>query len=120
VLNKDQTKKIVEYVIGCKLPELVRFDTSRLSELLEVDTSALENTCGEHSPVSAADIILREKVNRSLHIIENSDEITAEELAEKLGFANTQAFIQLFKKNLLVDPDRYIFIVKNRHILKCV
>ena len=110
MLNEDQTRKVAEYVIGCNLTELTRFDENSLAELLNVDRSNI--------PIS--DLILKEKVQRSLYIIEHSDDITAEELAQILGFENTGEFIHLFKKNLLIEPDRYIFLVKNRNILKCV
>jgi AraC-like DNA-binding protein len=110
VLNEDQTQKVAEYVMSCRLPELARFNEKKVAELLNVDSSN----------ISIEDLILREKVHRSLYIIENSDDITTEELAQVLGFANTEEFVHLFEQNLLIAPERYIFIVKNRNILKCV
>ena len=100
----------------CDLLELAQFDESRLSEILELNEADLRDR-EDSSASGLSELVLREKVHRSLHLIENSDEITTEELAEKLGFSSKDEFARQFKKNLLVEPDRYIFIVKNRHIL---
>ncbi len=120
LLNKEQSTKIAEYVISCRIPDLARMNGTRLLELFKLDCQDSPGIWVEDSSVSLDEFILREKIYRSLYLIENLDETSAKELAMILGFADTEEFVRLFKKNLFVEPDRYIFLVKNKHLIKCV
>lgn len=110
--GKELSCKMIEYILSCSDDELAHLDTHALSKRSGIDVQGLNRMFLLHTGLEAGEYILREKIYRAILMIEQTDNISGEDISRKLGFGEFRFFARQFERLMLVNPDHYIFLKK--------
>jgi AraC-like DNA-binding protein len=105
-----------EFILTCKTEKLASLTGQEIAETLGLDLSYLLETFEAKQCIELDQFINREKVHRSIFILDEDREISIDDLARKLGFRETQQFARDFENYLLINPQRYQEIIQHGQI----
>ncbi len=99
--------RVVEYVLNCSVDEFQSLTVSRLAKIFSVNRCYLSRKFKNDKEFTLCEFLVREKLFRSIGILKEDRQITIKELSEKMGFANSNYFIRIFKRHFGTSPGRY-------------
>ncbi len=101
-----------EFVLTRKTEELASLTGQKIAEALGLDPTRLLESFAAHQHINLEQFITREKLHRSVFILDEDSEISIDDLAKKLGFRETRQFAREFENYLLIPPRRYREIIR--------
>jgi AraC-like DNA-binding protein len=102
-----------EFILTRKTEELASLTGQKIAETLGLDLNRLLETFAAHQHINLEQFITREKLHRSVFILDEDGEISIDDLAKKLGFRETRQFAREFENYLLIPPRRYREIIRH-------
>ncbi len=105
--NHRLSHRVTDYILSRETEELASLTGSKIAETLGIDLSDLVHTFKTHQKITPDEFILREKMYRSLSLLDKDHEISIPELAKKMGFPKIERFTGEFKNYLLIEPQKY-------------
>lgn len=105
-----------EFILTRKTEELASLTGQEIAETLGLDLSHLSETFEAHQRIKLDQFIIREKLHRSIFILDEDRKISIDDLARKLGFRETRQFAREFENYLLIPPRLYQEIIQQEQI----
>ena len=105
-----------EFILTRKTEELASLTGREIAETLGLDLSHLSETFEAQQHIELDQFITREKLHRSVFILDEDHEISIDDLARKLGFRETRQFAREFENYLLIPPRRYREIIQQEQL----
>ena len=99
--------RVVEFVLNCSDDEFQVLTVSWLARHFKVNRCYLSRRFKSDKDFTLCEFLVREKLFRSIGILKEDSEVTIRELSEKMGFANANYFIRIFKRHFGTSPGRY-------------
>lgn len=99
--------RVVEYVINRSTKEFQNLTVSELARIFGVNRCYLSRKFKGDKDFTLCEFLAREKLFRAVGILKENNRLTIKELSEKLGFANSNYFIRIFKRHFGTSPGRY-------------
>lgn len=99
--------RVVEFVLNCSTDEFQTMTVSKLAKLFNVNRCYLSRKFKSDKDFTLCEFLVREKLFRSVGILKENKSVTIRELSEKMGFANANYFIRIFKRHFGTSPGRY-------------
>ena len=99
--------RVVEFVLNCSTDEFQTMTVSKLAKLFNVNRCYLSRKFKSDKDFTLCEFLVREKLFRSVGILKENKSVTIRELSEKMGFANSNYFIRIFKRHFGTSPGRY-------------
>ncbi|NIM13041.1 MAG: helix-turn-helix domain-containing protein [Candidatus Aminicenantes bacterium] len=118
-MKKQKNKgsdSVVEFILTCSVEELASLGKQKIAETLGLDPARMSEAFEADQRISVEQFIIREKLHRSVFILDEDCEISIDDLAEKLGFRETEQFAREFESYLLIPPQRYKEIIQQEQI----
>jgi AraC-like DNA-binding protein len=104
-------EKVAKFVLSKRFGNINELSVLNISEFFRVKRSYLLVKFKKEQDVSLCKFILRYKLQIAISKLEN-DDISIQELSEKLGFQKVGVFNQVFKEHLAVKPALYRIFTK--------
>jgi AraC-like DNA-binding protein len=101
------SQQVVEYILTRDIEELATLSTEKIAKTLHRNRAYLHRKFKSDQKISIHQFILREKMHRTVFVLEKNKEISIAELSRRLGFLSVERFVREFIKYLAVDPLRY-------------
>ncbi|MGE5342552.1 MAG: helix-turn-helix domain-containing protein [Candidatus Omnitrophota bacterium] len=99
--------RVVEYVLNCSNNEFQNLTVAKIAAFFQVNRCYLSRKFKVDKDFTLCEFIIREKLSRSVGVLQEDRDITIRELSTKMGFANTNYFIKIFKRFYGTPPGRY-------------
>lgn len=110
--KSNLSDQVVEFVLNCSLDEFPNITVSKIAETFRVNRCYLSRKFKSDKNFTLCEFLIREKLNRSVSLLKENHDMTIRELSQKLGFSNTNYFIQIFKSYYGAPPGRYREFIK--------
>ncbi len=98
---------MVQYVIACSDEELSVLNVDKLAQELARNRCTLSRDFKKSTNLLLKDYIIKEKIMRVTKVIESSDSIRIEHIAQQFGFKIIDVFRKHFKNFHCVTPCQY-------------
>lgn len=105
--NSNISDRVLKYVLNCSNDEFQSLTVSKLAELFNVNRCYLSRKFKNDKEFTVCEFLVREKLFRSVGILKQDTQLTIREISEKMGFANSNYFIRIFKRHFGTTPGRY-------------
>lgn len=105
--KSNLSDQVVEFVLNCSLDEFQNLTVSKIAATFSVNRCYLSRKFKGDKDFTLCEFLIREKLNRSVGLLRENNDMTIRELSQKLGFSNTNYFIQIFKNYYGAPPGRY-------------
>jgi AraC-like DNA-binding protein len=105
--NLSISDQVVEYILTRNIDELGTLSQEKIADILGKDPTYLEGEFKRSQKISIPGFILREKMHRTVFLLEKQEDINFQELSRKLGFITVDHFVREFKNYLAIDPHKY-------------
>lgn len=99
--------RVVEYVLNCPTEEFQNLTVSGLAGRFHVNRCYLSRKFKADKEFTLCEFLVREKLFRAVGILKEEAHLTIKDLSEKMGFANSNYFIRIFKRHFGTSPGRY-------------
>jgi two-component system response regulator YesN len=99
--------RVVEYVLNCSTKDFQTLTVSELARIFGVNRCYLSRKFKGDKDFTLCEFLAREKLFRAVGILKKDSRLTIKDLSEKLGFANSNYFIRIFKRHFGTSPGRY-------------
>jgi AraC-like DNA-binding protein len=110
--NSSFVDRVVEFILSRKDEELATLTETAVADTLGLARSTLLQGFEREQNMTLARFISREKIYRAFFMIENNQAISTLEIAKKLGFTRLKDFIHEFQSIFLIEPDRYLRLMR--------
>ena len=105
--NSSISDQVAEYILTRNIDELGTLSQEKIADMMGQDLAYLARKFKRSQKISIPGFILREKMHRTVFLLEKEEEINFQELSRKLGFITVDHFVREFKSYLAIDPYRY-------------
>lgn len=102
----DISDRVVQFIVSRGIDELGDLTVNSVAQEFNMNRSYLSNRFKADKNIFMHDYILMIKILRSLVLLESED-ITVDALARKMGFSSAEYFRQVFKRNVGTTPGNY-------------
>ncbi len=99
--------RVVEFVLNCSIDDIPNLTVSKLAGIFDVNRCYLSRKFKMDKDFTLCEFLVREKLFRSLTLLKEDPGLTIRQLSEKLGFANANYFIRIFKRHFGTSPGRW-------------
>jgi len=106
-LEKKLSDRVVEFVLNCSLDDFQNLTVTKIASKFHVNRCYLSRKFKSDKAFTLCEFLIREKLSRSVLLLRENDQITIQDLSIKMGFSNTNYFIQIFKNFYGTPPGRY-------------
>lgn len=107
-MRKDSlSDRVVEFVLNCPNDEFQNLTVTKIASEFRVNRCYLSRKFKSDKDFTLCEFLIREKLSRSVGFLRQDKNITIRELSAKMGFSNTNYFIQIFKNYYGTPPGRY-------------
>lgn len=101
------SQQVVEYILTRDMEELATLSVEKIAKIVHRNRAYLYRKFKSDQKISIRQFILREKMHRTVFILEKDNEISITELSRRLGFLSVERFAREFIKYLAIDPRKY-------------
>jgi len=101
------SEDVVEFIMTCRDEELAAITVSDIAQRFDVDRFKLTRQFKTSKNTTLEFFINREKMIRSAFLLASHDDMTVEEIAERMGFCTSFYFGQVFEKFFGIVPGKY-------------
>lgn len=105
--------RVVEFVLNCPSDEFQNLTVTKIASTFNVNRCYLSRKFRNDKDFTLCDFLIREKLSRSVGVLRQDSDITIRELSSRMGFSNTNYFIQIFKSYYGTPPGRYREYIKH-------
>jgi AraC-like DNA-binding protein len=105
--NMTFSEKIVDFILSLEIEELANLNEQRITELFDVKISYLYRKYKKEQEMTLQQFILRHKLQCAMFMLSRGEKFCVEEMSLKLGFQNTETFVNEFSDYFAVEPERY-------------
>lgn len=105
--GNNTSERVAAYIISLGTEELASLTEAKIADTLGMDLADLVQTFKSHQKITLDRFIVRQKMYRSLLLLDKNHKISIQELANKLGFPRIEPFAREFKNYLLIEPQVY-------------
>ena len=107
-LEKDfLCNQAVEYILTQPVENLANLTVAEIARHLDVSHSYLARKFKAERDYPLREYLFREKMIRSVYLLQNEENMTIRDLARMMGFFDAEYFAYLFKQHFGVSPGRY-------------
>ena len=104
--------RAIQLVLNLPLEEIAEISVEKIAFTLKVNRSYLSRKFKQEKDLNLCEFLNREKLLRSIGLLRENHELTVNEISTKMGFANTNYFIQIFKRFIGTPPGKYREYIK--------
>ncbi len=115
ITDNSLVEQAVCHILGLGDGELAELKVQNLANKLGVNQTYLKDLFQDDQNMTIPQFIEREIMHRALFNLEKSDDINITELASRLGFKGVSGFVDAFEQVMLIKPDKYREIARNRN-----
>lgn len=101
------SQQVVEYILTRDMEELATLSGVKIAKALHRNRSYLSRKFKLDQNIGIHQFILREKMHRTVFVLEKDNDISITELSRRLGFLSVERFVREFIKYLAIDPRKY-------------
>jgi two-component system response regulator YesN len=105
--KKNISDRVVEFVLKSSLDDFQDLTVTKIASTFHVNRCYLSRKFKSDKAFTLCEFLIREKLSRSIVLLRENDQITIQELSAKMGFSNTNYFIQIFRNYFGAPPGRY-------------
>ena len=105
--KKNISDRVVEFVLNCSPDDFQNLTVTKIASTFHVNRCYLSRKFKSDKAFTLCEFLIREKLSRSVVLLRENDQITIQDLSIKMGFSNTNYFIQIFKNYYGAPPGRY-------------
>lgn len=105
--KKTLSDQVVEFVLNRSVDEFRNLTVTGIASIFHVNRCYLSRKFKSDKEFTLCEFLIREKLSRSVEVLRRDEIITIRELSAKMGFANANYFIQIFKRYYGTSPGRY-------------
>lgn len=105
--KSDISDRVIHFILSREIDEFENLNVNSVSRAFKVNRSYLSQKFKLDKACSLSDYILFVKILRAITLLERADNMTIEEISEKMGFSSANYFNRIFKKKLGTTPGRY-------------
>ena len=105
--KKNLSDRVVEFVLNCSLDDFQNLTVTKIASTFHVNRCYLSRKFKSDKAFTLCEFLIREKLSRSVVLLRENNQITIQDLSSKMGFSNTNYFIQIFKNYYGAPPGRY-------------
>jgi two-component system response regulator YesN len=110
--KSNLSDRVVEFVINCPSDEFQNLTVTRIASNFQVNRCYLSRKFKSDKDFTLCEFLIREKLSRSVGLLREDNDITIRELSTRMGFSNSNYFIQVFKNYYGAPPGRYREYIK--------
>ncbi|MCP4154777.1 MAG: helix-turn-helix transcriptional regulator [bacterium] len=99
--------RVIEFILTCDINEFESLTIHKITKLFGVSRSYLFKTFKETMNFTLADFIKQQKMFLSAITLANDEKATVKWLSQKMGFCNSEYFINRFEEQFGITPGRY-------------
>ncbi|UCH95294.1 MAG: helix-turn-helix transcriptional regulator [Candidatus Aminicenantes bacterium] len=111
---------VVEFVLTCEVKEFENLTVNAIARKFNINRCYLSQRFKYDKKVSLHGYILMIKILRSISLLEAEENITVEDLSQRMGFSSPDYFTRVFKKMIGTTPGRYKNCLKKTKTIKNV
>lgn len=101
------SEQVVKCICACDIEELGSLSEEKIAESLGLCRFSMSKKFETDNKLPISRFILREKMYRSVLVLEKKSQIPINELSRKLGFRSVSHFAREFVKFFAIDPWEY-------------
>jgi AraC-like DNA-binding protein len=105
--NGKLSQQVVEYILTRDMEELSTLSGEKIARALHRNRTYLYRRFKLDQNIGVHQFILREKMHRTVFVLEKDNDISITELSRRLGFLSVERFAREFIKYLAIDPRKY-------------
>jgi two-component system response regulator YesN len=105
--KKNLSDRVVEFVLNCSVDDFKNLTVTKIASTFHVNRCYLSRKFKSDKAFTLCEFLTREKLSRSVVLLRENDQISIRDLSSKMGFSNTNYFIQIFKNYYGAPPGRY-------------
>jgi AraC-like DNA-binding protein len=105
--KSDISDRVIHFILSREIDEFETLNVNSISREFKINRSYLSQKFKLDKRYSLSDYILFVKILRAITLLERTDDMTVEEISEKMGFSGANYFNRIFKKKLGTTPGRY-------------
>ena len=105
--KKNLSDRVVEFVLNCSLDDFQNLTVTKIASTFHVNRCYLSRKFKSDKAFTLCEFIIREKLSRSVVLLRENEQISIQDLSNKMGFSNANYFIQIFKNYYGAPPGRY-------------
>jgi two-component system, response regulator YesN len=105
--KNNLSDRVVEFVLNCPIDEFHSLTVTKIAATFRVNRCYLSRKFKSDKDFTLCEFLIREKLSRSVGLLKEDKDLTIRELSAKMGFSNTNYFIQIFKNYYGTPPGRY-------------
>ncbi len=100
-------EQVIIYIMNLRMEQLREITVDELTRKFQVSKPTLIEKFKIEKGFTPGQFILREKMNRSIIIMEKSPHLTIKRLTKMMGFCSCDYFIRVFKEHFGLSPNHY-------------
>jgi AraC-like DNA-binding protein len=107
--NKDNSfsEKVIRYILSRSDEQLGNLTIQKITMELEVSQSHLYQTFKDEKNITPAKFLNMIKMFRSATLLERKRNLPVKKISKKMGFANPDYFIKVFREHFGTTPGKY-------------
>ncbi len=99
--------RVVEFVLNCSLDDFQNLTVTKIATTFHVNRCYLSRKFKSDKEFTLCEFLMREKLSRAILLLRGNQNISIQDLSAKMGFSNSNYFIQIFKNFYGAPPGRY-------------
>ncbi len=101
------SEKVIQYILACSDEQLGNLTIEKITRELEVSQSHLYQTFKNEKNITPAKFLNMIKMFRSATLLERKKNLPIKKISKKMGFANPDYFIKVFREHFGTTPGKY-------------
>jgi len=111
------SEHVIKFILTRNDGELGDLTVEKITHALKVSQSYLYETFKNEKKVTPGKYLVMVKMFRSASLLENGENLPVKKIAHKMGFANPDYFIKIFREHFGTTPGRYRGYAKTKQFL---
>jgi two-component system, response regulator YesN len=99
--------RVIEFVLNCPNDDFQTLSVTKIASTFHVNRCYLSRRFKSDKDFTMCEFLTRERLSRSVGLLRENKKIKIRELSAKMGFANTNYFIQVFRNYYGAPPGKY-------------
>ena len=105
--KNNLSDRVVEFVLNCSVDEFQDLTVAKIAAAFHVNRCYLSRRFKHDKDFTLCEFLIREKLSRSVGLLRKDGDLTISELSRKMGFSNSNYFIQIFRNYYGAPPGKY-------------
>ncbi len=101
------TDQVMAFVLTCQCKDFARLTVSGMARQFNMDRTRLARIFKKISGLTLESFLKQERMHRSRDLLVNDEDLSVKEIAQIMGFCNSDYFTQVFKRFYGISPHKY-------------